>query len=151
MLFRTHKHLNKTWTKRDCFVLMGCDSAEYWEAEQLMGGFSIFMKNEKNIKFLQEWLHYCCNKFIITDTPNTCGLENLPEFVDHRHDQSVLSILGVKHNIEIYRDPSQWGNSFKIESYRKSIEITHDPNVNSSCPYANSPYGTLLNIHRERN
>lgn len=130
VLFQTHGHQNKTWTKRDSFVLMGCDSTEYWDAQQLMGGFSIFMKNERNIKFVEEWLHYCCNKFIVTDIQNVCGLENLPGFKDHRHDQSVLSILGVKHNIEIYRDPSQWGNGFS---------------------YANSPYGTLLNVHRTRN
>jgi hypothetical protein len=130
VLFQTHGHQNKTWTKRDCFVLMGCDSTEYWDAQQLMGGFSIFMKNERNIKFVEEWLHYCCNKFIVTDIPNVCGQGNLPGFQDHRHDQSVLSILGVKHNIEIYRDPSQWGNGFS---------------------YSNSPYGTLLNVHRTRN
>jgi hypothetical protein len=152
LLFQTHVHLNRTWTKRDCFVLMGCDSSEYWEAQQLMGGFSIFMKNERSIKFVEEWLYYCCNKFIITDIPNVCGLENLPDFLDHRHDQSVLSILDVKHNIEVFRDPSQWGNRFKIESFRVPNEFTNHGQINvySSFPYSNSPYGTLLNLHRQR-
>jgi hypothetical protein len=149
MLFRTHNHLNKTWTKRDCFVLMGCDSAEYWEAEQLMGGFSIFIKNERNIKFVKEWLDYCCNKFIITDIPNVCGLANFPGFRAHRHDQSVLSILGVKHKIEIYRDPSQWGNTNKMELYKIPKEFAPNRGLYSS-PYTNSPYATLLNIHRTR-
>jgi hypothetical protein len=149
LLFQTHGHLNRTWTKRDCFVLMDADSAEYWDAQQLMGGFSIFLKNERNIKFVEEWLHYCCNKNIVTDIPNVCGLANLPGFRAHRHDQSVLSLLSVKHNIEIYRDPSQWGNTNKMEAYKVPKEFTRDRGV-LSFPYTNSPYGTLLSHHRTR-
>jgi hypothetical protein len=131
MLFQTHSQLNKVWTKRDCFVLMNCDDKKYWNAEQVMASFSIFMNNEKNRAFVKEWLLYCCNENIVTDIPNICGLENSPAFRDHRHDQSILSLLAVKHNIEIYRNPSQKGIKYKKF-------------------YNNSPYGTILNHHREK-
>ncbi|MEW9669679.1 hypothetical protein [Ammoniphilus sp. 3BR4] len=131
MLFQTHGHLNRTWTKRDCFVLMDCDAPKYWNAEQIMGSFSIYVNNKRNRDFVNEWLHYCCNETIVTDCANQCGLSNFPDFRDHRHDQSILSLLAVKHNIEIYRNPSQNGNGRK-KAYR------------------NSRYGTILNHHRKK-
>lgn len=129
MLFQTHRHYNRKWTKRDCFVLMDCDSPKYWDAEQVMGSFSLYLNNEWNKGFVEEWLHYCCNEKIVTDLPTQCGLDDLPEFKDHRHDQSILSLLAVKHNIEIFRNPSKKRNSSK--KY-----------------YTNSPYDTILNHHR---
>lgn len=146
MLFRTHSLLNKAWTKRDCFVLMKCDSPKYWNEEQLMGSFSVFVNNAKNRKFVKEWLAYCCNKNIISDAPNRSGLKNFREFKDHRHDQSVLSLLAVKHNIEVYRAPCQHGDRYKMKKFRHSGECTKY----SSKPYNNSPYDTLLNHHRNR-
>lgn len=145
MLFRTHGQINRKWTKRDCFVLMNCDAPEYWNAEQVMGSFSIFLNNDSNRAFVEEWLNYCCNKNIVTDIPNICGLENLPEFKEHRHDQSILSLLAVKHKLEIFRNPSQTGNRHKLIKYRHPGEVrgyARNPNINS-------PYDTLLNHHRE--
>ena len=131
MLFRTHTLLNRAWTKRDCFVLMKCDSPKYWDAEQLMGSFSVFINNERSRKFVKEWMNYCCNENIISDVPNRCGLANFPEFKDHRHDQSILSLLAIKHDLEIYRAPCQHGDGNKKA-------------------YKNSPYETLLNHHRKK-
>lgn len=145
MLFRTHGQRNNKWTKRDCFLLMNCDSPEYWNAEQIMGSFSVYLNNDSNRAFVEEWLNYCCNKNIVTDIPNICGLENLPEFKEHRHDQSILSLLSVKYKLEIFRNPSQTGNRHKIKQYRHPGEVRgYAPN-----PYINSPYDTLLNHHRE--
>ncbi len=145
MLFRTHGQLNKKWTKRDCFVMMDCDYTKYWNGEQIMGSFSIYLNNERNRNFVEEWLHYCCNENIVTDIENICGLENLPEFKEHRHDQSILSLLAVKHDIEIYRNPNQTGNRHKMKEFRQPGET----GGYASTPYTNSPYATLLNHHRE--
>jgi hypothetical protein len=94
-------NLQKHFTKRDCFVMMDCDHEEYWNALQIEAGLIIAKKTETTIKILQEWLHFCKNENIITDIPNICGLENLPGFVTHRHDQSIMSNLAVKHNLLI--------------------------------------------------
>ncbi|MBD2865605.1 hypothetical protein [Paenibacillus oceani] len=146
VLFQTHNQLNRMWTKRDCFVLMDCDSSRYWDAQQLMGSFSLYLNNDRSRKFVQQWLDYCCNEQIVTDRPNRCGLPNLPEFQDHRHDQSVLSLLAVKHKIEIFRSPSQQGNRYKMKSFRHPGECRKY----TSKPYRNSRYDTLLNHHRAK-
>lgn len=91
---------NKKWTKRDCFVLMECDSEQYWNEYQTEAGQIAFQKNTFCIDFLNEWMNYCKNKFIITDIFNTQGKENFDTFVEHRWDQAVLTNLLLKHNIK---------------------------------------------------
>jgi hypothetical protein len=98
-------NINKQWTKRDCFVLMDCDNERYHNGTQLEAGCCGFMKNKFTIEFLQEWLKFALNENILTDVKNICGKENFPEFIDHRHDQSILSLLTIKYNIKsIYSD-----------------------------------------------
>jgi hypothetical protein len=95
------RNTQKSHTKRDCFVLMNCDEEKYWNSIQIEAGLVVAKKNQRTINILNEWLHYCKNENIITDIPNICGLENLPSFVTHRHDQSIMTNLAVKYNILI--------------------------------------------------
>jgi hypothetical protein len=90
---------NKCYTKKDCFVLMNCDNEVYHNAPMIEAGTLVFKKTSLNEKFLNEWLFYCKNKNIITDIPNILG-KNDKEFIDNRYDQSVLSNLRIKYNME---------------------------------------------------
>jgi hypothetical protein len=90
----------KDYTKRDCFHFMDCDSEEYWNAYQRTGGILALKKTDFNIKLLQEWLYYVQNINIISDLSNICGKPNFESFRDHRHDQSILTNLCVKHKIK---------------------------------------------------
>jgi hypothetical protein len=107
------------YTKRDAFILMDCDTPKYSESNQRLGSFSLWRKTKNSMKFLEEYLAYAQDDRIITDLENQCGAPNYPSFKDHRHDQSILSLLSKKYNIEAYRDPSQWGNKV-IENYPNS-------------------------------
>lgn len=86
-----------TWTKRDCFVLMDCDEEKYWKSTHCWAAIIVVKPGSNWI--VDEWMSYCWNKQIISDDPNIMGKENLPGFTDHRHDQSILTNLLVKHNI----------------------------------------------------
>lgn len=94
-----NRNLQRNYTKRDCFVMMGCDNEQYWNALQIEAGFVAVKKCKQSEEIFNEWLYYCKNENIITDIDNICGLENLPNFVTHRHDQSIISNLAVKYNI----------------------------------------------------
>ena len=122
-------HLAKTWTKRDCFILMDCDSEEYWNTDMTNGAVSLWKKTPENIAFLEEWLQYLKDPRIITDDDNICGKPNFLEFRGHRHDQSVLSLLAKKYDFELFRDPTQYGNE-ELEDFN------------------NSPYPQLFHHHR---
>jgi hypothetical protein len=109
-------HPNKRWTKRDCFVYMGLDDEPYLSKNQLLASYILMRKNDFVINFINEWLHYAKDYRVITDSTNECGLLNYPEFVDHRHDQSILSLLGRKYKIKNIPDVSQFGNGRMVTS-----------------------------------
>ncbi|MGO4345970.1 hypothetical protein AB4Z45_10835 [Paenibacillus sp. MCAF9] len=96
--------LYPSWTKRDSFVLMQCDSSGYWEAEQVWAGFFMFYNNEKSRSLLEEWLFYCEDYKVISNAENSSGLPNFPEFIDHRYDHSILSLLTVKYSLPVTKD-----------------------------------------------
>ena len=91
------------WTKRDTFIPMGCDTAQYAETKQLEAAFSLWRKTAFSMKFAQEWLSCAQDERIITDMPNQGGKENYPGFRGQRHDQSVWSILCKKHQLKSHR------------------------------------------------
>ncbi len=146
ILFSNDDHLNSTWTKRDCFYYMNCDTEQYHTGSQISACYIVFKKCDYTVKLVSEWLSYAKDERIISDNENLCGLPNLPDFKDHRHDQSILSILGIKYNIEIFRDPSQWGNIYKAKELRDENEFLHKEYVTDS--FKNSPYKTIIHTHR---
>jgi len=90
---------NAIWTKRDCFVHMACDSPRFWHHPQIQATHSVWIKSSFTCDFVETWLRLCCDPRIITDAPNACGMDNLPGFKDHRHDQSVLTNLVIEANL----------------------------------------------------
>lgn len=119
-------HPNKRWTKRDCFVLMGLDEEPYLSYNQLLASFVLMRKTNFVMNFIDEWSKFAKDYRIITDSPNETGLPNYPEFMDHRHDQSIMSLLGRKYNVKNIPDISQYGND------RRNISqvINHHRNRN---------------------
>lgn len=85
--------LEKKYSKRDAFILLEADSPIYTDTLQYMAGIQIYKKSKFTENFLEKLLSYSTDKRIITDDPNTQGLPNYHEFIDNRHDQTVLSIL----------------------------------------------------------
>jgi hypothetical protein len=106
------QHFNRKWTKRDCYVLMDCDDEIYYDAPQVDASIMLFKKCDFVKKFLDEFYYYANNRNIITDLPNITK-PNLPEFHDHRHDQSILSIMAKKYNINLLPQPSQFGSELE--------------------------------------
>ena len=90
-------HLEKYYTKRDAFILLGVDQPFYTETGQFNAAFQIYKKTKFTEFFLSEYLYYAQDKRIITDDPNELGYNNYEGFRDHRHDQSILSLLTKKY------------------------------------------------------
>ena len=90
-------HLERQYTKRDAFILLGVDQPFYAETGQFNAAFQIYKKTKFTEFFLSEYLYYAQDKRIITDDPNELGVSNYEGFRDHRHDQSILSLLTKKY------------------------------------------------------
>lgn len=157
LLFGNGDHMNSMWTKRDCFILMDCDSEVYWRSPQCDAAFALFRKCALSLQFVEEWLYYCRDSRILTDLPNTCGRRDLPDFIQHRWDQSVLSLLAQKYRLPLYRMPTQFGNHYKMHPFRQDKEFNcvnqyrqKGVGYYAVIPYYNSPYFQLLDHHREK-
>ena len=90
-------HLEKAYTKRDAFILLGVDLPFYAETGQFNAAFQIYRKSKFTEFFLKEYLYYAQDKRIITDDMNVMGVDNYEGFIAHRHDQSILSLLTKKY------------------------------------------------------
>ena len=89
--------IEKKYTKRDAFILMGADSPFYTDTSQYCANVQIYKKSKYTQKFIEELLYYSQDKRIITDDNNTLGFKNYKEFKENRHDQTVLSLLIKKY------------------------------------------------------
>lgn len=101
---------NKNFCKRDAFVLMEMDQPNCIEAEQRTASIFLCKKCDHSIDFVARWLQKCCDPRILTDLPNTQGLPNYPEFRDHRHDQSIMSLMCHQEDMCLLPDMTQFMN-----------------------------------------
>jgi hypothetical protein len=155
ILFDARPLTNRQFTKRDCFVRMNCDEEKYWNANKVIATILVLRKCPYALGVIREWLTYCCDRAMITDDPNTCGLEDLTGYLQHRWDQAILSVLAAKHSIETFRLPMFWGNYLKLPQFRVPGEHVASPwhmvpeiTGYSRKPQENSPYGTLFITNR---
>ena len=92
---------------------------KFQESRQRLSGFNIWKPTVFNIDLAKEWLYYNQKANLVNDINNYSNPHFHKEFIEHRHDQSILSLLTKKYNIESFRDPSNWGNSL-LNDYPKS-------------------------------
>ncbi len=101
---------NCAWTRRDCFVVMGCDEEKYWYARQVWAATLAFKKTSQVMEIVTDWLLWCLQEdAILGRFPNKYGKEDFGGGVDHRHEQSILTNLMIKNGIYIERDKGEWG------------------------------------------
>lgn len=138
MIFSLERErIEKGNTKRDAFVLTGCDEPKYTDTPQSIGGYFVCKKAPEVEAYLDEVLGYAQDIRIISDRPNVMGLPDYAEFTDHRHDQSVISLMSKKFGFKRFRDPSQFGqvNHYEAEVEQRStypqIVDSHRLNVGS--------------------
>lgn len=148
---------NSQWTKRDTFINMSCDNDTFWNSYHVIATVILIKKNDFTISFINEWLECSKNFQSLSNEPNVHKKENLPEFIEHREDQSIFSILIKKYNIETYRNPSKWGDFMKIKEFREvNDEISSPYRIDKSIteyshtPQENSNYGTIFKFNRKQ-
>lgn len=110
IFFNMPKHLNGAWCKRDVFVALNADTPSCRFAPQIKAQWHFWVVGDDSRKKCAQWLDCCSQAALLTDQPSTEA--NYPEFVEHRHDQSILSILVHKWGSEIFRDPTQEGEPY---------------------------------------
>ncbi len=88
------------YTKNDLFEYLNIsDNSEIRKSEQIWSGSIFFKNNNISKNFLKKWIDICKINHLIDDTPSKT--KNINSFVEHRHDQSVFSILGKLNKIHL--------------------------------------------------
>ena len=109
----------KEYTKMDLFKYLNMTSYDDLNKTQLLATYSILKKTEENVEFVKKWYSTCCIYNLIDDSPSI--EKNDDTFIEHRHDQSMYSLLAKQHGTEIIKDEG-WHNDFKSE-FAQTIPI----------------------------
>jgi hypothetical protein len=88
---------DREWTKMDLILYMNMSDDKYLNTSQRVGGVNMFLKCDTIDKFMIEWYNIACNYNLLDDTPSEAI--NVKGFKQHRHDQSIFSLLTKKYDI----------------------------------------------------
>ena len=91
ILCTTTNFIEKDWNKKDLFIYLQLDNKKYTETEQLQAGIIILKKTNKIVNFINDWYYISCIYNLIDDSPSI--EKNYSSFKEHRHDQSIFSLL----------------------------------------------------------
>jgi hypothetical protein len=86
----------KAWCKMDLIHHLDC--YEQMDCDQMLGGVFFITKTTKNLDLITKWYETCCDYHFIDDSQSI--LPNHESFCEHRHDQSVFSLLRNKFGTE---------------------------------------------------
>lgn len=89
-------NLLKKLCKMDVILKYDMQNVLTTDINECWAGAICLKKTDFNIKFIQTWLNMCCIYEDITDVKSK---SHNHFFIDHRHDQSLFSILVIKNNI----------------------------------------------------
>lgn len=137
--------IESCWTKPSLFEAI--NASEYMGRNQFWGGVQLLVVNDYTRRFYKEWLDLCCVHDYIS--PAGLGKFDPPlrnygkEFVSHREDQSIFSLLCHKRGIKAHRDISQRGFNPK-SYYNQNYEYRPQP-------HPNDKYKTILFLHKSPN
>lgn len=113
--------LESCFTKPECFEVMECNVNKIKYSNQIQATFLMIKSCEESKRFIKEWLDLCMNYELLCPKGNLqCSEKKGDNFIVHREDQSILSLLCKKNNIKPHLDPSQRGKfqeSYYNENY----------------------------------
>ena len=123
---------NSQYIKGEAFVKMNCDTNDCRSASHKVAGYHLWRKSKFSVDFAHDFLEFAQDYQIISDAKSVDATQNSSDFIDHRHDQAIFSMLCWKYNLEGYRDPSQFGNDqvqfFQNSNYQQLINLTRKKN-----------------------
>ena len=94
------------FTKGETYHLLGCND---YAGNQLLGGYIFLKKSAESRRYMQEWHDAMTDLRVLSGDKFFPEIKDHRDFIAHREDQSILTILCKKWGIEGHRDPSDFG------------------------------------------
>ena len=95
--------VEKNWTKSDLFEYLNCFDLK--DAPQLHATYFAVRKCEKSVDLVKQWYNISSIYSLLDDTPSK--IPNDASYIEHRHDQSILSLLIKKFYFRIIKNEVQ--------------------------------------------
>jgi hypothetical protein len=87
----------KYYNKMDLVEKLDMNKDIYLNSAQRQGGTNLYLVCNETRHLVNEWYKIACDYNNIDDSPSIN--KNIPSFKEHRHDQSIFSLLTKKYNI----------------------------------------------------
>jgi hypothetical protein len=100
---------NSMWTARVCFEELGLTAPEFLHGPQVNASYIVVQKRPSAVKFIDDYQRWC-ERYDAVAGPRRPDRPEHPDFVEHRCDQSILSLLAIRDGVRLGRDPSEHGN-----------------------------------------
>lgn len=100
--------IESQWTKKELFKSLNCEGERFPHTNQILASFILIKKSDFSMSIFKEYLDSASCEINITDVWNK--KEQDKDFIEHRHDQSIFSLLYKKHKLKPFKDPSQFGS-----------------------------------------
>jgi hypothetical protein len=129
--FQLPDHLERHWSKMDTILAVRGRPDAAMDSNQLVGGILVLNRSRATVDLIQKWCDYSTaeNFHLVDDTPSNA--DNHPDFVSHRHDQSIWSLLVKGSNFRILGDetyfPRSWhtkGRNYPFWATRNATGLT---------------------------
>lgn len=85
------------WNKMDLIMELDMLDDKHMNSLMRQGGTNMFYVSDKTRELVRRWYELACNYHFIDDSPSV--LPNFPDFQEHRHDQSIFSLLTKKMGV----------------------------------------------------
>lgn len=139
--------LERQFTKKETFVRMKYDD---YSQNQICTGYILIKKSFSSLSILKEWFTYMQDEICVSYKHFTQE-EEFPDYVSHREDQSVFSIVCRKNGIIPFRDPSQYGERPWEYGWIKSYEGRWKRWTLNEKKYSTSSYPKVVVSNRKIN
>jgi hypothetical protein len=113
------------WTKRYCAEFFGHDQESLNHFQQTSATWSLWKNCERSREFLEEWSQLALQPGLIDDCPSS--QPEWPEFIVHRHDQSLLSCLVQKYRLHVLQDEAMPVDHDQCKNLDRVLKILEAP------------------------
>jgi hypothetical protein len=123
------QHLEKMWTKGDVFDFFGeRHNPLFYDTGQVTGTVVVVVEEESK-RIIRQWLSvFETNWHLVDDSPSVSP--NFPEFIEHRHDQSIFSMIAKKERIPTVSASELWQKDWGL---LKNYPIWAKRDINLGC------------------